>query len=370
MPETRFYAPGFSLKLGGQELSSLGLVANQISLEQSVEASAHLSFSLFRAGSPQTLSTWFEEVLSFLRLGLPIEVRAGYGGERLLLFKGCLTSFSYAFSVDSIGEVQVEAQDFLFLLMKGKALRTKGQDGFSEVYDHDVVRRVLHHYPAFEKVLIDQTKIKYPKIQQKKEEHDYQFLKRLAERNGYLLYARVDQREEKAVFCFVRPPQKTEKAHQLAFGRLLRSFNPRFNLTQVITKVVVRGWDPVHKKEIEAKAELPREEVLRLEETKMLTPSTLEVHHPVRSQKEALLRARALLNRHRALLEAEAEVLGLPEIQAGDLVKIEGLPVCEGPQGTNLCSSYLVTQASHQIGEAGYRLRLKLKEVVSLDDRP
>ncbi len=369
MSERDFYAPGFSLKIGGQDLSQIGFIVQRLTVEQSVEAAARLSFSLFRAGTEKTLAHWLEEALSLLKLGLLVEAWAGYGGKRLLIFKGCLTSFSYAFSVDSVGEIQVEAQDFLFLMMKRKALRSRGQDGFSEVYDHEIVKRLLLHYPSFEKQDIDQTSVKYPKVQQKKEEHDYQFLKRLAERNGYFLYARLDQQEEKSVFCFQKPRDKAGgevRGHELSFGRELRSFSPQFSLTQVVTKVVVRGWDPKNKKEIEGQAELPAAEQRRLEEANFIDPLILEVHQPVRDRKEAEERARALLFKHRRLLEAEAETLGLTELQAGDLVKIRGLPSCTGPYGLDLCRVYLAHQVTHQIGETGYRLRLKLKEVMAL----
>ncbi len=367
MSDLRFYAPGFEIRVKGERLAERGFIVNQVTVEQATEAAARATFSVFRAGTEQSLSAWLKEGLSFFKLGVPVEIRAGYGGERRLIFKGCLTSFSYTFAVDSIGEIQVEAQDFLFLLMKSRALAQK-QGGFNQVYDHEVVRRVLSHYPAFEEVYIEETPIKYPKVQQKDEESDYQFLKRLAERNNYLLYARVDQEREKAVFCFKKPqdkPTPRQGQHELYFGRELRSFTPNFSLTQVITRVVVRGWDPKQKKEIEGQAELSAKDQERFEKTGFPSPITLELHLPVRSKEEAQKQAEAICQKYRRLLEAEGEALGLPEIQAGDLIEIKGLPQCQGPADLDLCRSYLAVQATHQIGEGGYRLRLKLKEVIS-----
>ncbi|HFC96896.1 MAG TPA: phage late control D family protein [Thermosulfurimonas dismutans] len=361
--ELRFYAPGFSLKVEGEELGPRGFICNQITVEQSVEASARLSFSVFRAGTEKDLALWLEEALSFFRLGCRVEARAGYGGTRLLIFRGCLTSISYSLSVDSIGEIHLEAQDFLFLLMKGRALSSRHRGGFSQVRDHEVVRQVVDLYPVFEEKVIQETESRHPKVQQKQEEFDYQFLKRLAERNGYLLYSRLNQEKEKAVFCFENPEDGHGRRHELLFGRELRSFTPQFDLSGMISRVVVRGWDPMRKKEIQGQAEI--REGGATEEIRILWPSppTLEVSLPVRDRQEARSRAQALLRKHRTLLQVEAECLGLPEIQAGDRVEIKGLPLVQGPGGTALEGAFLVTQATHQIGEGGYHLRMKLKRV-------
>ena len=72
------------------------------------------------------------------------------------------------------------------------------------------------------------------------------------------------------------------------------------------------------------------------------------VDEPVCSQKEADERARGiLLERSKDLVKASGTCVGLPDLRAGQQVKIAGL-------GARFSGEYFITDTTHTISEAGY----------------
>jgi hypothetical protein len=77
---------------------------------------------------------------------------------------------------------------------------------------------------------------------------------------------------------------------------------------------------------------------------------------PVGSTEEANRIAEADLNRTlQGEVEGSAETVGLPEVQAGEWVRLEGT-------GERFTGNYYVESATHTLGASGYRTAFQITE--------
>ncbi len=361
---SHFYAPAFTIELEGQDLVAQGIAVTGVTVDQITDGAAKFSFTV--AGLVKAYGSMEPEKL--FSFGQKVEIYLGYGSLKRLVIQGLITSVSYSFSTESPVEVRVEGYDLLFPMMRLRQVaRKKKKQIWTQAKDSQVAEEIAREY--FKKSEIADTKVIHQRITQKDEENDYQFLKRLAERNGFEIFARVEQEDKTSIFRFAPPLLETGNQHHpepdltLTFGQELFSFHPSLKMNQVVSQVIVRGWDPKTKKEIEAKA--PRRRPPKRSEKitgpeaalkALKEPVTLEVRLPVFSREEAQARAEALLLRaSQGLVEGEGECIGLPELIPGKVVAIEGL-------SERFAGPYYVYQVTHTIGANGYRTTFKVKE--------
>ena len=79
------------------------------------------------------------------------------------------------------------------------------------------------------------------------------------------------------------------------------------------------------------------------------------VEEPVFTQREADERARAiLLERSKDLVKASGTCIGLPDLRAGQRVKISGL-------GARFSGEYFVTDTTHTINDSGYITKFNVR---------
>lgn len=77
---------------------------------------------------------------------------------------------------------------------------------------------------------------------------------------------------------------------------------------------------------------------------------------PVSTQQEADTNARSTLNRMaEGLIRGSAECIGIPEIRAGENIRLEGL-------GKKFSRKYYVDRSRHTISSSGYSTNLNVKE--------
>ena len=88
---------------------------------------------------------------------------------------------------------------------------------------------------------IQRTQERHPQIEQN-QESDFEFLKKLADRNHYELFV-----DEKRTLHFRKPNDAASAVVRLLWGQGLISFKPEANLAGQISKVEVYGWDPKKK---------------------------------------------------------------------------------------------------------------------------
>jgi phage protein D len=130
-------------------------------------------------------------------------------------------------------------------------------------------------------------------------------------------------------------------------------FKPTLTTANQIKSVTVHGWNRSTKQPITGRASLddPKSKLNRDLYKHLENCDAREervVDEPVCSQKEADERARGiLLERSKDLVKASATCVGLPELRAGQRVKIAGL-------GARFSGEYFITDTTHTINDAGY----------------
>jgi len=353
-----FYAPAYAVRLGRDDLMrDLYVAVSQVEIDLVLGAASRFSFTVtdcyshklhaFKTGRGADL-------LKLLTFGAEIEVCVGYGDAKSMpvAMAGTITEITTNFPDAASPELSVSGYDHGFPLTVGKNSRT-----WKKAKDSEAASEIASFNNLNSK--IEPTKEKHPQIEQN-QESDWEFLKKLAERNHYELYV-----DEKKTLHFAPPDDKATAVVKLKYGEGLLSFKPEANLAGQIAAVEVHGWDPKQKKAIVGKASAGEESGLNGKSAGQLLngfvrdPSkkpTLRLRQPVFTQAEADARAKAALNeRAKQFLTGEGETIGLPEIRPDRNVELDKL-------GVPFSKTYYIQQATHKIDTGGYRTRFKVKE--------
>jgi phage protein D len=353
-----FYAPAFTIRVGGDDLTrDLVVAVSQVEVDLALGAASRFSFTVsdcysqklraFQTGRGRNL-------LEILAFGAEIEIYMGYGDAKSvpIAMSGMITEISTSYPETGSPELAVSGYDHGFPLTIGKNSRT-----WKDATDSDAA----HEIASFNNLrpAIDATTERHKQIEQN-QESDWEFLKKLAERNHFELYV-----DERSVLHFAKPDDSATAVVDLAWGEGLLSFKPEANLAGQIAKVEVYGWDPKRKEKIVGVARAGEESGLQGKSAGQLLkkfvrdPSkepTLRLRQPVFTQSEANQRAKAALNeRAKQFLTGDAEAIGLPELRPDRNVKLDRL-------GEKFSKTYYIQQATHKIDGNGYRTRFKVKE--------
>lgn len=141
--------------------------------------------------------------------------------------------------------------------------------------------------------------------------------------------------------------------YQLQWGQSLVEFHPTLTTANQVRSVTVNGWNRNTKEGIEVKVDLDDPELNRNQDLYRLLQSCdpredIVVNEPVFSEDDARRRARAILmDRQKNMVQATGTTVGLPDLRAGQLVRIAGL-------GARFSGTYFVTSTTHTINENGY----------------
>lgn len=354
-----FYAPAFSVNVGGKDLVHEHKVGvTQVEADLSLGAAGRFTFTVVNAYSIEKhafVTGAGAELFQILAFGAEVEIRMGYGdlGSTESIITGLVTEMTTSFPDQGTPELSVAGYDRAFLMTTGKNTRS-----WTKRKDSDAVFEIAGFHNLDTDV--EPTKEQHPQIEQN-QESDFEFLKKLAERNHYELYVRD------RTLRFGKPRDKGDGLVRLRWGEGLISFKPVANLAGQIAAVEVHGWDPKQKKAIVGKASAGDEsgrDASRSsagERLKTLAKDTrrmpvLRLRQPVFTQAEADSRAKAALNeRAKEFLTGEAEAIGLPELRPDMNVTLEQL-------GKPFSKTYYVQQTTHRVDGSGYRTKFKVKE--------
>lgn len=353
-----FYAPCYAVRIGRSDLMRDQAVAvSQVEVDLVLGAASRFSFTVtdcyshklhsFRTGSGN-------DVLELLTFGAEVEICMGYGDARSTptTMSGMITEITTNFPESGAPELSIAGYDHGFALTMGKNSRT-----WSRKSDSDAA----HEIASFNNLaaIIETTKEKHAQIEQN-QESDWEFLKKLADRNHFELY--VDERK---TLHFGPPNDKAGAVVRLVYGEGLLSFKPEANLAGQISKVEVYGWDPKQKKAIVGVA-TAGEESGRSGKSGgqhlngfVVDPGkrpTLRLRQPVFTQSEADQRAKAALNeRAKQFLTGAGEAIGLPEVRPDRNIELANL-------GIPFSKTYYIKQAKHKVDSNGYRTGFTVKE--------
>jgi len=353
-----FYAPAYSVRLRRDDLMRDLLVAvSQLEINLALGAASRFSFTVSNSYSHK-LSAFktgrSDDLLKLLAFGAEVEISMGYGDAKSMpvSLSGLVTEITTNFPDGASPDLSVSGYDHGFLLTMGKNSRT-----WTKAQDSDAAKEIagFNNLDA----TIETTREKHAQIEQN-QESDWEFLKKLADRNHFELFV-----DEQRKLHFGKPNDKSDAVVKLLYGQGLLSFKPEANLAGQIAKVEVYGWNPKTKEVIKGTATAGEESGLsgksagqRLNEF-VRDPQkrpTLRLRQPVFTQAEADQRAKAALNeKAKQFLTGEGEAIGLPELRPDRNVELANL-------GSPFSKIYYIQEATHKIDASGYRTRFKVKE--------
>lgn len=193
-------------------------------------------------------------------------------------------------------------------------------------------------------------------------QYDIDFLLALARRIGYVVFVKEKELKKNRV---VKPrrlyfgpsdanhPGLRPVTFELKWGISLMDFKPTLTTANQIKSVTVHGWNRSAKQPITGRASLddPKSKLNRDLYKHLENCDAREervVDEPVFTQDEADERARGiLLERSKDLVKASGTCVGLPDLRAGQRVRIAGL-------GARFSGEYFITDTTHTINDAGY----------------
>jgi phage protein D len=326
-----FSMPGFSVRVGDQEFRERDGALADLEVDTTLDGATYFSFTFAdprdrEAGGAGALAgDGFEA-------GQTVDISMGYGNRLEPVALGRIHSIQPEFPADGGATVAVSGYGLLHDMM-----RVTESASWDERTDSDVAEEVASAYD-FAEVDVEDTGTTHRKIIQDAES-DYRFLKRLADRNGFELFAARD------AFRFRAPKYDADPVLTLRYGESLHSFASELSNASQVGTVEVRHWDPKRKAEIVGVAEGDEAQggktVLRV---------------PVRSREEAEQVAEATLDRVAAgLLQGTGEIVGVPEISVGETVRIEGL-------GETFTNNYYTHGVNQRIGQSGYWTAFDVRE--------
>jgi len=355
-----FYAPAFAVRLGRDDLTrELLLPVSQVEIDLVLGAAARFAFTIVNSYSIKAhafLTGRGAKVLDLLKFGAEVTVSMGYGDARTVpvMASGLITEITTSFPESGLPELAIAGYDHGFPLTIGKNART-----WTKSLDSDAAHEIAQFHNL--NANIERTEERHPQIEQN-QESDFEFLKKLAERNHFELFV-----DEKKTLHFRKPNDTATAVARLAWGEGLLSFKPEANLAGQIAKVEVYGWDPKKKEKIvgiarageesgrDARGKSAADQLKAFVKDPDKQP-VLRLRQPVFTKAEAQKRANAALNeRAKQFLTGEAEAIGLPEIRPDRNVQFDNL-------GAPFSKTYYVQQATHKIDSNGYRTRFKVKE--------
>ena len=262
-----------------------------------------------------------------------IEAADEEGAKVKLITKGEVTAIEPEFGEGMIASYIVRGYDKshrMYREVKSKAHLNKK--------DSDLAQEIGGQYGL--STQIEATSSVYDHIFQHNQS-DMGFLVERAWRIGYECFVEEGK-------LYFRKPKVDSAAITLKWGEDLASFSPRMTLSEQVSEVTVKGWDPETMEAIVGQASQGKL-YPKIGESKdgaawgatFGVGKLVIVNQPVYTQGEAGSLAQARLNeRSGAFVQAEGVAFRRPDLRAGKVVKLQNL-------GTRLSGDYLVTEARH-----------------------
>ena len=373
-----FYVPRFEVKVEGVDLPRDVLFdVSSVTYEDSVD-----SIDSFK----MTINNWDDERREYKFIGSETEAQLqkghrdeprvtlfepcgkevlllmGYGSRLVTMLKGNFTTMQPSF-VDGKADLTVTGLNVLHQLRRKQYTTTWTDKRDSEIAQ-DIGRRTDGGRKRFPlPIVVDQNALGNEKpipLVTQHNQYDIDFLFQRARMRGYVVFI---QEEDKATNrprqLYFGPSQAgmvpglRDVSFELKWGASLMEFKPKITTANQISSVTVRGWHRTRRTAISRTVTLEDERLTVNRDLHRILNACdareeLVVDEPVFTNCEARERAIAiLLDQTKQMVTAEAKVVGLPDLRAGQVVHITNL-------GARLNGRYFVTKTSHTIDDNGY----------------
>lgn len=344
-----FYSPRFAVELENERSDETGEftdrdgVVSDLSVDTTLDGADQFSFVLNYKYDPEFKGGTFVGLeWDLFDPGTRVDISIGYEetNRTLRMLSGRIKSVKTDFPSGGVPTVSVSGYDLLHDLTEGTT-----SDSWNDKTDSDVVELVLRRGKYGLTPLTTETGVERRKIIQN-DQSDYQFLKELADRNGF------EFRTIGRALYFGPPTDDPPVDLTLAYGESLNSFSPERNSAGQVAEVEVRHWDAEQGTEIVGTAKADDAE--EGENGQSSSKRVLQV--AVRDEREAKTVAEAVLMQIReGLVTGNGETVGIPELLPGTTLSLQGLT-------EQFTGEYYVTRATHRLGSSGYGTSFSVSE--------
>jgi phage protein D len=356
-----FYVPTFQVKVGGKAQGQQ-VIRDILQVTYKDNIAELDTFDI-------TINNWDAETRAFkysdddlFDPGKEVELWMGYMGKDSLrlMVRGEITGLHPSFPSGGGSTLAVSGLNLLH-----KLRRKKISHAYVDKTDAQIAQIIADRLGIELKVHPAQVQPKYGYVLQSNE-LDIMFLMHRARQAGYELYVEEDGADghsnpPKLVFGVSEAVK--QPTYELEYGRSLIEFKPELTTVDQVAEVTVRSWDPVNKVAIEETAK--RSEIGikgvgaagnqdAIEES-FKQRREIVATTPVNTKAEAKAMAlQALTDNAKELVRATASTIGLPDLRAGSIVKIDGA-------GKRFSGRYFVTATTHTFGDSGYTTQFECR---------
>ncbi len=337
------FLPQFELLINGQAASPELM---QAIVEFVIDDSLYLP-DMFTVRLHDSNLEWVDSDLLFVGAEIEIKVTAAEHGTQSgasdQLIKGEITALEPTFERSGEPVLLVRGYDRSHRLHRGKQRRS-----FLNSSDSEIAQKIARE--ANLQVEADATQVVHDYVFQDNQTN-LEFLQARAQRIGYETFV------EDKTLNFKKRSGQPEAGPDLDWGDNLLDFRPRLSTMSQVDEVIVRGWDPITKREIVGtvregkiapKVGLSQSGAQLTQSAFGVSAQAVVVNKPVKSMNEANAMAQALCDEISGdFIQADGVCFGDPRLQAGRVVKVKGV-------GNRFSGEYFITSATHIYNESGY----------------
>jgi phage protein D len=346
------YAPVFKVELVKNKKILPIDSFTSVDIDENLESPAMFTLSLNETIdiNKQTFR-WLDD--PSITLGTEIVIYFGYAKSlgKQSLIRSRIKALSPGFLSTGVPTLSIEGYDLSHDFHKTEA-KFNGKDvTYSKVVE-DIAKA-----NGLDPGGIESTRIVHKKVERRKNEKDYVFIKRLADEIGFEFFVRDRT-------LYFRVPKDNESAKvTLEFRQTFINFTPRMTTATLVNEVRVTAWNEKDKepisetasiRDIKSKVGIP--DFDRIIEQSQGQKIKVKIEGlVVRSKEEAKNLAIAeLKRRNKGFIEGSVECVGDPQLRPGMTVNIEKI-------GARFSGVYYVTKTRHSIGEGGYKTTLDVR---------
>jgi hypothetical protein len=343
-----FSTPDCEISIGGKDLEKQGMLITQLEVDLTVGYEAGgCVFTVGNGFDPKTsvfTSGWLDSILV---PGKSAEIKLGYSDSRVTVFYGYVNSVTCQFDSEEGVEIFVSCLDAKGAMMAGASQMFWGEKKMDQV-----VKGIFDKYGSLGNTTkIDTIPANYLEKQNffSNCQTDYEYLVSIARRINFEFF--VSRKEIR----FVKRRSITASAITLKWGESLISFSREVSLAGQLKDVSVIGLNELEGKNIIGKA---------TDVTKTGTKASSAVwdkinkwnekiyDSSVKSEKEAKALAGSILEeRLMDFVSGNGECMGMPELEPGRFLKIEGCGAANG--------SYYIKKVRHVLDESGFTTKFE-----------
>ena len=348
-----YYVPIFNISIDGKKLEhEIAKDIINVTYEDKLNAADIFSFTLWvRHEQPEYFhSNKLTRIDSELfDAGAGVEIKIGYSNDLHTMVLGEITALEPVFSQDGIATLTIRGQSRYHRLRREKKRRP-----FLNMSNSQIAAQIARETNLTPD--IDHTDEIYSYVYQNNQSNIH-FLKQRAAKINYEVW--VTDR----TLHFKKSGSGRRKRYVLEWGKTLRSFSPRLNTINQLSKVIVKGYN-LQEEELIGIAkngdEITKMAGLRtgaqaVEDAYGSVAKVAIVDRPIRSQQEAEEMAKAKYNKTSMdYITGRGTCIGTPEVRTGTVIELKGI-------GKRFSGLYYITSSKHTISDTGYLTKFEVK---------